>query len=224
MAVALEQVARSTLGVGPRDAIVPGGASAGLVLWLVTGALVHQRVQRWLRIRVRPSSGARLAALAGHAGVAMVALSFGLHAAATRSTVAVPAGSAVEVRDSFRRAWSLANQGISQFDADGVEVTSLALEARDHGGRLHLLAPDIQERHARDGRHLENHVAHRKSVTTGSQAMRALLVGTDSVETATVRVTFLPLPFLWPLGVIMVLTSILLSVLQTRRPDTGASR
>ena len=44
-ALVSEQSARSQLGIGPRDAVVLGSASSGLVLWLVMSALLHRRVQ-----------------------------------------------------------------------------------------------------------------------------------------------------------------------------------
>jgi hypothetical protein len=41
------------------------------------------------------------------------------------------------------------------------------------------------------------------------QTMRVLLVGADSLDTASVRVTFLPLPILWPAGVALILLSVI---------------
>jgi hypothetical protein len=40
-----------------------------------------------------------------------------------------------------------------------------------------------------------------------TRTIRVLLVGADSLDTASVRVTFLPLPILWPAGVVLILLS-----------------
>jgi hypothetical protein len=43
------------------------------------------------------------------------------------------------------------------------------------------------------------------------QAMRVLLTGTDSLDVARVRVTFLPVPILWPIGIALLGLSAILA-------------
>lgn len=206
-AVAAEQVARARLGLGPSDPVVFGSASSGLVLWLAISALLHPRVQSLAFRRTMPVPRAALATRAAHVGATLIALSFAAHILAARSTLRLPPGTAVEVEDSFRRTWTLVNQGVSRYDAEGVEVTAVAVEAADPRGRAHLLSPERREYHGRDGEHLESAVGIRRS--TGGLVMeaRVLLVEADSSDSAGVRVTFLPLPLLWPAGVALLALS-----------------
>jgi hypothetical protein len=216
LSVAAEQVARSELGIGPRDALVLGAASSGLVLWLLTSALLHRRVFRW-------NSGGergRTAANAAHAGAAMFIISFALHAMAARSTVSVGPGAWAEVTDAFRRRWQLANQGVSRFDAEGADVLTVSIEATDPAGRTRLLTPEIHDHHGREGRHLENSVSLRKSAGDPLQTVRVVLLEADSLDVASVRVTFLPVPILWPLGIALLLLSAILASLGERRDSS----
>ena len=218
MTLAAEQLARSELGIGPRDAVVLGNASSGLVLWLLTSALLHRRVQELLlRATSSASRATSGAANAAHIGAAVMVLSFALHALAARSTVSVGPGATVELTDAFRRPWQLANQGVSRFDAEGMDILSVAIEARDVRGTLRLLAPAIQDPHGSDGRHLET-ISRRASAASALQSMRVLLLDVDSLDVARVRVTFLPVPILWPVGVALLVLSAALSVLDERRP------
>ncbi len=218
-AVAAEQVARSELGIGPRDAVLLGSASSGIILWLCCSALLHHRGQRLLlRGSTAPAPGGMShAANVAHAGAALMVVSFALHALAARSTVSVAAGATVEVTDAFRRPWQLANQGVSRFDAEGVDILSVAIESRDPGGRSRLLAPAIQDPHGSDGRHLDNAISRRASAGTGLQSIRVLLLEADSLDGARVRVTFLPVPLLWPIGVALLVLSAALMVFDVRR-------
>ena len=212
LALAAEQMARSRLGIGPRDAILLGSASSGLLLWLVTSALLHQRVQSLVfRMPARSSQPAKSRAVAAHAGAILLVISFALHALAARATLSLPPGASVTVTDAFRREWQLANQGVSRFDEEGVDVLSLALEARRPSGAAALLTPEIRDYHGRNGEHLENSVSLRKSSGVLSQTLRVLLVGTDSLDAASVRVTFLPLPILWPAGIALLAISLLIT-------------
>jgi hypothetical protein len=215
-AVVAEQMARSQLGIGPRDPVVLGSASSGLILWLLVSSLLHRRVQSFLRILPRPEGAtggerARYATLAAHAGAICLAVSFAAHAFAVRSTVSLRPGESVDVSDTFRGSWQLVNQGVSRFDAEGVDVTALAVETRNARGRTELLTPEVREYHAPDGQHLETTISLRKSTGGALQTMRILLTATDSLDVASVRVTFLPAPFLWPLGVVLLCASAILS-------------
>jgi hypothetical protein len=217
-ALVAEQIARSRLGIGPREAIVLGSASSGLVLWLVTSALLHGRVQMLLfgipQGTVRNAS----APLAAHIGSALLVLSFALHAFAARATVSIAPGASVEVTDSFRRTWELANQGVSRFDDEGADVLSLALEATKSSGAHVLLTPEIRDYHGGRGQHLDNTIGRRQSTGAVAQTLRVLLVEADSLDVASVRVTFLPLPILWPIGIGLLGVSLLLTLRYSRTP------
>lgn len=219
MALAGEQLARGELGIGPRDAVLLGSASSGLALWLLTSALLHRRIQTLLFCATIPHARPTTAraANAAHAGAALMVVSFALHALAVRSTVSVGPGATAEVTDAFRRPWQLANQGVSRFDAEGMDILSVAIESRDSRGVPRLLAPAIQDPHGRDGRHLDNSISRRASVTSALQSLRVLLMEVDSLDVARVRVTFLPVPILWPMGVALLALSAALSALDERR-------
>ena len=217
-AIGLEQVARSALGIGPRDAIMLGSASSGLVLWLMTSALLHDGVRRRLLRVAGTVSHSRSGALVAHTGAVCVAVSFALHAFAARSNVTLPPGQPVEVMDAFRKPWVLVNQGVSRFDEEGVDVTSLAVDVRTPGGKSTLLTPEIREYHAPDGQHLGNGIVRRKSTRGPVQAMRILFTEADSLDAGSVRVTFLPAPVLWPVGVLMLLVAAVAGLLR-REPS-----
>ena len=223
-ALVSEQSARSQLGIGPRDAVVLGAASSGLILWLLTSALLHRRVQSFLFPVPSPARTLRdrlsgYSALSGHAGAVLLAISFAVHALASRSTISLPPGASVPVTDAFRQPWQLVNQGISRFDASGVDVTALAVEARHPRGGVELLSPEIREYHGRGGEHL-NPVSLRRSTGATTQAMRVLFVGADSLDVASVRVTFLPVPILWPAGVALLCLSAVFALLAPSSNDS----
>lgn len=219
--VAAEQIARTQLGIGPRDAIVLGGASSGLILWLLASALMHRRVQALLRLPVA-APGNRQAVAASHAGALLLALSFGLHALAARSTVALAPGQTVNLSDSFGRQWQLANQGVSRFDAGGADITAVAIETRAPSGNVALLTPELRDHHRIDGQHLDNVVSFRRSAGQGLMALRLLLVDTDSLDVARVRVTFQPVPFLWLVGVVLLLASAAMVATPSGTPRSSA--
>ncbi len=219
-AVASEQVARSTLGIGPRDTIVLGSASSGLILWLLTSALLHNRVQSLLfRGADRSLAGSRTATWLGHAGAALLAVSFAAHAVAARSTISLPQGSAVTATDAMRGQWQFVNQGVSRYDAEGVFVTALTIEARSPGGKTALLTPEIREFHGMDGQHLAP-VSFRASHGRTLQAVRVLFVEADSLDVASVRVTFLPAPILWTIGLVLLAISAFLALSVSPRTRT----
>lgn len=221
LALAAEQVTRSQLGIGPRDPVVLGSASSGLIVWLICSALLHQRVRAFaLGVPHAPMGGWSPPAVTGHLGAACVVLSFVLHAVASRSTVSLPAGTTTEVNDAFGRPWRLVNQGISRYDTDGVEVTALAIEAVRPSGRADLLAPEVREYHDREGRHFDTPVLRRAETGGVTHTLRVLFTGADSLDVASVRVTFLPLPVLWPLGVGLLMLAAVLTALPGRRMST----
>lgn len=215
-AIAAEQVARSQLGIGPRDGVVLGSASGGLILWLVTSALMHRRVRR-LFSGEQSIPGERSSTWLAHVGAAMFALSFAAHAVATRSTVELTPGQTVAVADPFRREWALANQGVSRYDAEGADILSATIEARPPGGSSALLTPEIRDYHRADGAHLDNSVSLRRSTGRGLTAMRLLLIEADSLDVTQVRVTFQPLPLLWLAGVALIFASVVAIVTNLSR-------
>jgi len=216
LALTTEQMARSALGIGPRDALIFGSASSGLLLWLFTSALLHRRVQAAvLRMNaLAHGRGSRTpGAVAAHVGAVLLAISFAAHAVAERTTISLPAGETVDLT-TFRQTWKLTNQGVSRFDETAADVVSLALEVTTPSGKTSLLTPEVRDYHTPSGRHLEDRISRRESVGKVTQTLRVLLVGADSLDTASVRVSFLPLPILWPAGVILIL----LSVIALRQP------
>jgi hypothetical protein len=218
-ALASEQMARSQLGVGPRDPILLGSASSGLILWLLTGALLHRRVQALLFRASAFASGSRAANWLGHAGAALLAISFAAHAVASRTTVTLPQGESVAVTDALRRRWELVNQGVSRYDAEGVFMTTLTVGARNPGGTTALMTSEIREYHGRDGQHLAP-VSFRASHGRTTQAVRVLLIEADSLDVASVRVTFLPAPILWTIGLVLLAASAFLALSTDPRPET----
>lgn len=226
-AVVTEQIARSQLGIGPRDAVVFGGASSGLILWIVTSALLHRRTQAMLfrgSPLVTTASGFTLAAHAAHAGAACLVLSFTAHAFATRTTMTIAPGDSASIRAPVRGTWRLAHQGVSRYDVDGADIIALAIEARNPAGRLDLITPEIREQHGRSGQHLTNHVARRESLEGPLQGMRVLLVEADSLDVATLRITLLPLPIFWPVGVVLLALSSIVSFLRVLQAGPLSTR
>jgi hypothetical protein len=131
---------------GTNSASVQGmplsSALSGLILWLVTGALLHQRVQslllRFDGARLLLPTAGRVMRRSAATRAAFLAISFSAHAFASRR------------RSHFRRSLcrspmrsgnlALVNQGVSRFDASDVDVTALAVEARP-ARRPQLLTP-----------------------------------------------------------------------------------
>ena len=150
-------MARSQLGIGPREPIVFGSASSGLVLWLCDQRAPAPRVQASCCVRAsRLAVGAR--DRAAMLGSCSAPFSRDLVCGSRRSRHAQRSrfrpGPAVAVTDAFARPWELVNQGVSRFDAEGVFVTAVTMEARNPRGATALLTPEIREYHGRDGQHL----------------------------------------------------------------------
>lgn len=202
-----EQSARALLGIGPQDPIVLGSAGSGLVLWVVSLALLHRRVARIvLSPDAVPAGGdepspwpARLA----HVGAACVVLSFAAHVFAARSTVDLPPGAPVEVADALGGTWTLVNQGVSRFDHEGADITTVAIEAVGPDGRPRLMTSERREVQSLLGGNLAP-VGMRGSSGTALQRVRVLLESADPLDTATVRVSFVPFLLLWPAGLVLL--------------------
>ncbi len=222
VSIGAEQLARVRLGIGPRDAVVLGSAASGLVLWLLASLLVHRLARRRLtRVREATSGTARRrAALIAHAGAGAIGVSIAAHAVAARTTVSLPPGGAVSVSGAFGTTWTLVNQGISRFDAEGVDVTALAIEALSPSGRSALLTTELRDYHARNGEHLDAPAGVRGSLTGPLQELRVLLQRSDTVDVASVRVTFLPVPWLWPAGILALVASAAVLVALRDEGDT----
>lgn len=223
LASGAEQAARATLGIGPRDPVVPGGASAGLVAWLLAAALLHRRARAFFL----PGAGVdgsrqRWAGGLAHGGAALVALSFAAHALASRTALLLPPGVAVTATDAFGRPWRVVNQGISRFDAAGADVTALAIEATGPDGRARLLSTELREHPGRGGVPLAP-AARRGSSGTPFQQLRVLLESADGTDAARVRVAFVPLAILWPAGLALLTASLLAAALTPRRPRDASS-
>jgi hypothetical protein len=157
------------------------------------------------------ASGSRAAVWLGHAGAVLLAISFAAHAVASRATISLPQGESVAVTDTWRRRWELVNQGVSRYDAEGVFVTALAVGARNSSGETALMTPEIREYHGRDGQHLVP-VSFRASHGRTTQAVRVLFIEADSLDVASIRVTFLPAPILWTIGLVLLAASAFLAL------------
>ena len=103
--------------------------------------------------------------------------------------------------------------------ATGIAMTPMAQAALDIGEK----APDFTAPAALAGQKYDFSLS--QSLAKGpvgncvaAQAMRVLLVETDSLDVASVRITFLPAPILWPIGVVLLGLSAMLAL--SRRPST----
>lgn len=220
-----EQVARSDLGIGPRQAVVPGGASAGLVLWMIAALVVHRVVRRsFLSGGSEAGSGKSLwAGRLAHTGAGVMALSFLAHVAAARATVTLPPAGAVAVRDVFGREWQLRNQGVSRFDARDADVTSLAVSAAGPNGVPHLLISERREYRSLLGGNLAP-VVTRGVVTTPLQTAGVLLEAASPGDAVRVRVSFIPLSLLWPIGLALLGAGLVTALTYSLRRGTSFRR
>lgn len=210
VALGAEQVARASLGIGPRDAVIPGGAASGLVLWLVASALLHQRVRRVAWARAEPRRGGRVAGWLAHVGAALVVASFAAHIMAVRTTVDLPPGQPVVVAGAMGTQWRLVNQGVSRYDAGYADVTGVAMEAARVGASPALLTVERREYLVGPGRPVS--MSLRGSTGGPLVRLRVLLESVDDGDGVTVRVTALPLPVLWDLGLLLLGVSAVLMV------------
>jgi hypothetical protein len=211
VALGAEQVARASLGIGPQDPVIPGGAASGLVLWLAASALLHHRVRRLIWTRVEPGGG-RMAGWLAHVGAALVVASFAAHIMAVRTTVDLPPGRPVEVAGGIGTEWRLVNQGVSRYDAGPADVTGVAMEAARVGAPPALLTIERREYAIGPGRSVS--MSLRGSTSGQLVRLRVLLESVDEGDGVRVRVTALPLPVLWDLGLLLLGVSAVLMVVE----------
>lgn len=224
LALAAEQAARSDLGLRPRDPVVFGGGASGLVLWGLTSALLHRQVIGFLRRArraVTPRPSGRWGLHLAHAGAALAVISFAGHAFAKRVETSLPPGRSGEVRDALGRQWRLVNQGVSSFDAPGREVTAVALEVTAPGGRTRLLTTELRHYQDRTGAARGDPIGVRASWPGVGQDFRVVLAEAGEGEVAHVRVSFVPLALLWPVGVALMLGAGAVLVMGPRRAATA---
>jgi cytochrome c biogenesis factor len=210
LALAAEQAARTALDLTTADAVVPGGSAGGLLLWLALGALMHHRVRAALATGGAVADTAarpRYALSAAHAGAVLAVASFALHIVAARADVVLPPGRSVESRDGLGRPWQLVNQGVSRFDAAGREVTALALEVTPPGRAARLLSTEQRRFVARSGAPFGEPIGIRASIRGIAQDFGVVLRGAMEGDVARVRVSFVPLAFLWPAGILLMLVA-----------------
>ena len=155
-----------------------------------------------------------------HAGAAAVILSFAAHAFATRATLTLPPGTMVETGDAFGRPWRLVNQGLSRFDASGADVIALAVEVTGPDGVRRLVTSESRDYVSPTGRHLGMPVGRRGSIGGALQRVRLLLESADGADVAQVRIAFVPLVILWPVGLLLLMVSALMAL----APPTAAQR
>jgi hypothetical protein len=218
LSLGMEQVARAQLGIGPQDAVVFGSAASGLVLWLVISAVLHRTVLRRLPGATGDVRANRtgFAAHVAHAGALLFAVSFVLHIVAVRSDLLLPSGQRVETAGALGSRWSFVNQGISRYDANEVEIASVAIAAARGDGEPRLVTPELREHHTAEGAHFDTPVRLRRSVRDLTQEVRVVLIEADSTDSARVRVTFLPAPFLAPASMALLVLSFVMMVAAPR--------
>jgi cytochrome c biogenesis factor len=205
LAIAAEQAARTRLGIGVEDPVVLGSSRSGLALWLALGVLAHGRVRDWLLTGGQRARRRRWMTHAVHAGAALVVLSFALHIVARRTTTELPPGAAVEVRDGYGRTWTLVNQGLSRFDAEGRDIAALAIQVTRPGGAARLLTAEHRQYFDRGGLPLGTPLGLRATWRSPLQDARLVLDSALAGEVARVRVSFVPLAALWTLGTVLML-------------------
>lgn len=210
-ALATEQHARAAIGITAQEAVSLGSSRSGLLLWLALAALLHRR----LREAIVRGGGAAVArglgrgwhAHAAHVGAALVIASFALHVAARRVSLTLPPGEAVAATDVFGRSWRFVQQGVSRFDEPTHDIMALAVEVTDPGGDTRLLSPAWRAYRTPLGEPLGEPVAMRAGWRTVLQDVRVVLEQATTGEAAQVRVSFIPLAVLWPLGIALMVVS-----------------
>jgi hypothetical protein len=147
-----------------------------------------------------------------HVGAALVVASFAAHIMAVRTTVDLPPGRPVEVAGGIGTEWRLVNQGVSRYDAGPADVTGVAMEAARVGAPPALLTIERREYAIGPGRSVS--MSLRGSTSGQLVRLRVLLESVDEGDGVRVRVTALPLPVLWDLGLLLLGVSAVLMVVE----------
>ncbi|HSA55876.1 MAG TPA: hypothetical protein VLE53_09235 [Gemmatimonadaceae bacterium] len=207
LVIGAEQVVRNRFGLTARDPVVLGSSRAGLLLWLALSVLLHAGVRRALLPGAAAPAHAprRWPMHAAHGGALLVAIAFALHIGAARTDLTLPPGAPVDASDVFGRSWEFVNQGVSQFDADGRDVTALAIAVTGPGsGASRLLSTEQRQYFGRMGAPLGAPLGVRAVWTTPLQEMRLVMDSVLAGEQVRVRVAFVPLALLWPAGIALM--------------------
>lgn len=224
LALAAEQVARARLGITTQDAVALGSSSAVPILWLLLGALAHERVRRlllaqWPTASHGDGSSAAWPVRLMHVGALLMVLGFALHIAAARTTLRLPPGQSAEAPDVFGRNWTLVNQGLSRFDAAGHDVTAIAVETTPPGGAPRLLSSELRRYvDGRTGALLGRPIGVRAVQRGPLQELRLVLADAAEGDVALVRVSFVPLVMLWHAGVALLLAGGIAALVVVPRP------
>ena len=220
--IGAEQLVRNRVGLTAQDPVVLGSSRAGLLLWLALSVLLHARVRRVLLPTgaegARPRG--RWPVHAAHTGALLVVVAFALHIVAARSELTLPPGATVEARDTFGRTWGFVNQGVSQFDADGRDITALAIAVTGPRGASRLLSTEQRQYFGRMGGPLGRPLGVRATWPTPLQEMRLVMDSVLAGERARVRVSFVPLALLWPAGVVLMVLGGAIRLAAQRGADT----
>lgn len=212
LTLAAEQAARTRLGLTTRDAVVLGSSASALALWGVFAVLTAPWVRRRLlgvglgEEGVNGKAGRPWPLRASYGGALLLALGFAVHIGAARSTVRLPPGTATAVTDVFGGEWQLVNQGLSRFDADGHDVTALAVEITDPAGSPALATTELRQYYSRRSGTAMGRPLGVRAVRRGVlQELRLVLDDAAEGDLALVRASFVPLPLLWHAGVALLL-------------------
>lgn len=215
-----EQVARGAVGLTTADALIVGGATAGPWLWLALGILVHRRVRAAVlggaSVPARPASALRGRALVAHAGVVLIVIAFALHIVGRRVELTLSPGTPVTVSDVFGRPWQFVSQGVSRFDANGVDVTALAADVTTPSATSVLMTTEQRQSYNAAGEPFDRIVSVRGVRRGALQALRVVLDSVGAGETASVKVAFVPLTVLWIPGAALVLITGIAALLSIR--------
>ena len=157
-----------------------------------------------------------------HAGVA--ALVIGMLGVSFRSDreVRLQSGAALTQRDPFGREWTFASQGASRFQSSDRKITAVTVQATRNGKRIGLISSE--ERQYVDSRDVPTfepvvRAGMRKSI---DQDVSVVLLGIADDETATARISFIPLiTWLW-IGAAMIVVGGLL-IMWPSRDERAAS-
>lgn len=208
VALAAEQQAREAIGITAQEAVALGSSRSGLLLWLALAALLHRRVRgaiiRGSGVSSPRGLGRGWHAHAAHVGAAFVIASFALHVAANRVSLTLPPGETVTATDVFGRSWRFVQQGVSRFDEASYDIMALAVEVTDPGGDARLLSPSWRAYRTPLGEPVGAPLAMRAGWRALLQDVRVVLAQATNGEAAQVRVSFIPLAVLWPVGIALM--------------------
>jgi hypothetical protein len=179
--------------------------AAGIVWWLVLGAMFHPFVRSSVLGRMAtPSATGRLVRRSAYVGALMIVFAFGAHVLAARADVTLDPGRTTDVRDAFGRRWHLVHQGLSRFDAEDHDATALAIDVTAPNSSARLMTAELRDYRDARGDPAGASVSVRAVHQGVFQELLLTLQSADETERAKVRVAFVPLASLWVPGLLLL--------------------